>query len=134
MMKLNKEDNAYDRIWACESTEHAPTLDGLFKEFARVAKNNARLVIIAWCAQDQEVKSLIDAHYLTDIKPAGAYLSSADKFGWRLAYHHDLTSQTAPYWQLRSYPSECTGSERFMTPGFASRDVQYHMFCFDLEK
>lgn len=134
MMNLNKNDNTYDRIWACESTEHSASLDEPFQEFARVAKNKARLVIFAWCANDDAVKKAVDTHYITDIKPVETYLSTAKKYGWQSSYHLDLTKQTTPYWYLRSYPNEYTGAERFMTPGFTTNTLQYFMFCFDLQK
>ncbi len=134
MTHLTKPDNYFDHIWASGSTEHVSSLNTLFKEFARVAKNNARLVIIAWCANDAAVKKSVDEHYLTDINTADSYVSSAAKFGWHDSYHLDLTAQWTPYWQLRSYPNECTGAERFMTPGAVSNKLQYFMFCFDLSK
>lgn len=134
MTKLNVQDNYYDTIWACASTEHVSNLDDLFKEFKRVAKNNSRLVIIAWCASDPDVKKLVDNHYLTDINQADSYLTAAARHNWYSSYHLDMTSQITPYWQLRSYKKTYTNAESFMTPGFLDRKIEYHMFCFDLKK
>jgi ubiquinone/menaquinone biosynthesis C-methylase UbiE len=44
ILALNVEENTYDFIWACESTEHVirEDLDLMFREFRRVAKPAAR--------------------------------------------------------------------------------------------
>lgn len=47
MLYLSKPDDYYDGIWACESTEHIPHLQEMYKEFKRVSKPASRLVIIA---------------------------------------------------------------------------------------
>lgn len=134
MLNLPKPDNSYDFIWACESTEHAPDLNVMFNEFSRISKQNSRLVIIAWCANDPSVKEQVDAHYITQIHTSQEYLNAAADIGWTLKHQLDLTSQTAAYWKIRSFTKDATGSERFMEPGFASRGLQYYLFTFENNK
>lgn len=134
MLSLPKSANSYDFIWACESTEHAPDLNVMFNEFLRVSKPSSRLLIVAWCANDPNVKNAVDAHYITQIHTVQEYLNAAVDTGWALKHQLDLTSQTALYWKIRSFAKDITGSERFMGPGFASRDLQYYLLTFENKK
>lgn len=134
MLNINRPDNYYDFIWACESTEHAPNLREMFAEFARVSKPNARLVIIAWCAHDPKLKETVDEHYLTQIHSAQEYLAAALEEGWLSLTPTDLTDRTATYWQIRALSKNATGAEEFMGPGFASRNLQYFLFTFENKK
>lgn len=134
MLNLNQSSNYYDCIWACESTEHVQNLDEMFKEFSRVAKPKSRLVIIAWCAKDPELKKIVDQHYITQIHTVHEYLEAAQQTGWKILHLADLTQQTATYWKIRSHSKNATGSERFMEPGFSNGTLQYYLFSFENQK
>ncbi|PIV68786.1 MAG: SAM-dependent methyltransferase [Candidatus Aenigmarchaeota archaeon CG_4_9_14_3_um_filter_37_18] len=131
MLNLERPKGSYDFIWVCESTEHAADLDAMFREFNRVAKSLSRLVIIAWCAVDPKLKEVVDNHYLTDIHRFDEYLESAQRQGWNLAEHVDLTGMTAPYWELRSRSENGTGAEEFMYSDFRDKGIEYHLLAFD---
>lgn len=132
MLELSRPDNHYDFIWAHESTEHAPDLNILFQEFARVAKPLSRLVIITMTAHDPEFKKIVDERYLTSFHNLDEYLKAAQAFGWSPAQHVDLTGMTSPYWLLRKNSEVATGTEEFLYQGLSKRTYQYHLFAFDL--
>jgi geranyl diphosphate 2-C-methyltransferase len=134
MLNLNKADNMYDVIWACESTEHAQNLEAMFSEFSRVAKPKSRLVIIAWCANDPELKETVDNHYITQIHTVNEYLQASGNAKWKVLHTSDLTQQTAAYWKIRSSSKNVTGSEKFMGPGFSNGTLQYYLFTFENTK
>ncbi|VVB74440.1 Ubiquinone biosynthesis O-methyltransferase [uncultured archaeon] len=131
MLKLPCKDAHYSFIWACESTEHISNLAALFKEFRRVAKNGARLILITWSAKDLSVKKKVDEHYLTDIHSKQEYLDMALKQDWLILEQVNLKELTSPYWGVRSQSMNKTGSEQFMAPGFASGALEYWLFVFE---
>lgn len=134
MLSLPKPDNYYDGIWACESTEHIPDLKEMFQEFKRVSKPASRLVIIAWCANDPELKKTVDEHYVTLIHTANEYKEQATLSGWKLLHEENLSDRTAKYWDIRSHSKHATGSESFMGSGFATENLQYFLFTFQNDK
>jgi geranyl diphosphate 2-C-methyltransferase len=134
MMQLPVRDDRYDFIWACESTEHATSLDLMFKEWMRVGKDGGSLAIIAWIANDPLVKKLIDEDYQTNIHYIEEYFSAAEANSWNVFHHEDITGMTAPYWQMRARSINKTGAERYMTSGFSEGWVQYHILGFNLLK
>lgn len=131
MLHIDRGDNFYDCIWGCESTEHIPVLTEMFQEFGRVSKPQARLVLIAWCANDPDVKKQVDDHYITQIHTVDEYLQIAEKVNWKLLDKIDLAEQTAVYWKLRTLSKKATGAEKFMEPGFSSRNLQYFLLVFE---
>lgn len=132
MLKLDKPDELYDFIWACESTEHAPDLLTMFREFARVGKPSSRLVIIAATAHNPESKMRVDEHYLTDFHSPEDYVEAARQSGWSSVAYVDLTPMTTPYWDLRRSSENATGIENFIYTNLINGSFRYHLFAFDL--
>lgn len=135
MLDLPCEEGHYDAVWACESMQDLPDLEGTYREFARATKTGGRLVIVDFCATDtpagRALKSKVDKHYRTHIRTRDEHLGSAEKCGWRPAEEIDMTGLTAPYWQLRSSSAHGTGSESFMTEGFVTGNLAYYLFAFE---
>jgi len=131
MLELECDDVRYDFIWACESSEHAPDLEAMFREFARVSRGGARLVVIAWNTEDPEVARRIDEHYLTTLHALGAYEEAAATAGWNPLATIDLTERTVSYWELRAESPCRTGSEAFMMPAYRDGKLGYHLMVFE---
>lgn len=138
MLELPFAHDYFDFIWACESTEHVPDLDVMLIEFARVAKNDAKLVIIAGCSNPDNEHSAefiegINKWYHMLIHPTGNYLSAAERAKWKLTANVNLTSETIPYWHLREKSVHKTGVEKFVE-GYESGAGEYRLFGFELIK
>lgn len=123
------EVSLYDVIFFYESSEHLPDLDILFEAADKALKPRGTLVIGTWCATDGDrgdlMKTITDRHYLTSIHTHRAYLSAAEKLGFELRETRDLTTETARYWEYRGTSQLRTGSEAFMSVGFARRHYEY---------
>jgi len=131
MLNLDRPDQSYDCIWACESTEQVQDLYKMFTEFGRVAKPGARMVIYALCASDLNAKKQMDAYYNTNIHTFQDYLSNAEATGWTSYLQSDLTEQTAMYWNMRASSHVATDAEKFIESKFCSRELQYYLFTFE---
>jgi geranyl diphosphate 2-C-methyltransferase len=134
MTNVDRPDNYYSFIWACESSEHVSDLDKMFREFSRITEKGGKIVLIAWIAVDPKLKRTIDASYYTDIHTKKQYLSYAKKNGWKFVKAINLGKNTARYWKLRSQAKHASGSEKFMTPGFASGRLGYWLMVFENTK
>lgn len=138
MLALPFEDNSFDFIWACESTEHIPNLEEMFLEFRRVAKPDSRLVIIGGCGNPEHpegpefIKGINEWYHILIHSPL-EYLDSAKKTGWKLIANINLTPETIPYWHLRERSIHKTGVERFVG-GYESGAGEYRLFSFKLRK
>lgn len=136
MLELPFKDSVFDFIWACESTEHIPNLSIMFTEFARVAKEGTRLVIIGGCSNPEnprapELIKGINEWYHMLIHPTQEYLMAAQNSGWKLESNIDLTQETIPYWHLRKRSTHKTGVERFVE-GYECGAGEYRLFSFSL--
>lgn len=136
MLSLPFRGESFSHIWACESTEHAPDLSGFFREAFRVARRRARLVVIAWVRNPshpsgEKYARLADRAYVTRIHPDNEYREAAARAGWTPHGGKDLTRATALYWEGRSRLKEGSGTEKFMTPAFASGAILYRLYSFD---
>jgi geranyl diphosphate 2-C-methyltransferase len=135
ILNLPRSANHFDVVWACENTEHLPNLNSMYQEFSRVTRAGGRLIIVAWCAttspMGHSIKGQVDDHYKTDIHTRAEYLSAAQTNGWSLRRQVEMTSLTAPYWELRSFSKHRTGSESFMWEGFSTGTEEYHLFEFE---
>ena len=137
MLALPFKPSSFDRVWACESTEHVPDLRLFFSEAGRAAKPGARLVIIAWVRnvahpRGGEYARLADKAYVTKIHAEKEYLEACKAGGWELKVKKDLTGPTAAYWAGRLALGDGSGTESFMTPAFASRALLYRLYAYDL--
>jgi len=138
MLRTVEGDNAYDVIWACESTEHVSekNLRKMFNEFARISKPGASLILIAWTNgakennKQKKIKKLIDEHYITDIHSAKEYIAKGEKEGWKLLDLIDLKSKTLPYWEVRSKSKNATGAEKFFIEGYTEGVLDYFLYVF----
>lgn len=133
MLDLPREDGTYDFVWAYESTEHVPDLDGMFAEFSRVAKPSSRLVVVAGTAHEPAAKRAVDEHYIMHIHRPEEYEDAAPRHGWQQAAHLDLTERLLPYWELRKQSTHATGIEDLVHRGLVGRVFQYHLFGFTRE-
>ncbi len=127
---------SFDRILACESTEHV-RLERFFREAARVAAPGAKMVVVAWTRNEKSRQSAsyaarIDERYATRMHGRGDYLSLAGKNGWKPVKVIDLTPPTVNYWKLRSESSERTGTEEVMLSAFSKRALLYLLYVYDL--
>lgn len=137
MLALPFKPASFDRVWACESTEHVPDLRLFFSEARRAARPGARLVIIAWVrnaahAEGREYARLADKAYVTKIHAEKEYLEACKAGGWKLKVKKDLTGPTAAYWAGRLALGDGSGTESFMAPAFASRALLYRLYAYDL--
>jgi geranyl diphosphate 2-C-methyltransferase len=139
MLALPARAGAFDAVWACESTEHVPDMRDFFRETARVAKDGASLVIIAWVRNaghrlGRKYAALADEAYVTKIHAEREYLEGAQGTGWEVTRKEDLTGPTAAYWAGRAALKSGSGTESFMAPGFASRALLYRLYAYRLKK
>lgn len=139
MLALPFKANLFSLVWACESTEHVPDLEKFFSEMARVARDGARLVVIAWVKNDSDGPSRgyaaqVDKAYVTKIHREKEYLVDGVKSGWELRKKADLTGPAAAYWAGRKALKSGSGTEAFMAPAFASRAVLYRLYSYVLVK
>jgi geranyl diphosphate 2-C-methyltransferase len=138
MLQLPFDNKVFNFIWACESTEHIPNLSIMFTEFARVAKEGAKLVIIGGCSNPEnprapELIKGINEWYHMLIHPTQEYLVAAQNTGWKPESNIDLTQETIPYWHLRERSTHKTGVERFVE-GYECGAGEYRLFSFNLPK
>ncbi|MFZ5932948.1 MAG: methyltransferase domain-containing protein [Patescibacteria group bacterium] len=131
LLKLPFGQDNFDFIWACESTEHVPDLEEMFLEFRRVAKANARLIIIAGCGNPDHpegaefIKGINEWYHILIHSPS-EYTAAAEKTGWKLIANVDLTPETIPYWHLRERSVLKTGVEKFVK-GYESGAGEYRL-------
>lgn len=128
------DNEFFDFIWACESTEHIDDLSKMFKEFRRVAKPNASLLIITWTkgetVQNEEIVKKVNDAYVTNIHFISEYEKAALNNGWTLENKTDLRPQTAAYWRLREKSTVQSGTEPFMSKGFNNGALGYYLLKF----
>jgi len=137
MLALPFKPGSFDRVWACESTEHVPDLALFFSQTARAARPGARLVIIAWVRNEAHARGRAyarqaDKAYVTKIHAEREYLEASKNTGWKLKVKKDLTGPTAAYWAGRLALGDGSGTESFMAPAFASRALLYRLYAYDL--
>ena len=124
----------FNFIWACESTEHVDDLSKMFKEFRRVTKPHAPLLIITWtkgeAMLDEEIVKKVNDAYVTNIHFVSEYEESALNNGWALENKTDLRPQTAAYWKLRERSTIQSGTEQFMSTGFNNGALGYYLLKF----
>lgn len=135
LLAIPVEDGSFDFILACESTEHIPNLPKLFSEFSRVARPDCKLLIIAWCVNSDHAEALIIAEklntaYVASVHSRNEYLEGGSINGWELVEAVDLTPRTIPYWCLRERSVNKPGTESFMSYGFKSGALEYHLFKY----
>lgn len=124
----------FNFIWACESTEHVDDLSKMFKEFYRIAKPHAPLLIITWTkvetVPDEEIVKKVNDAYVTNIHFVSEYEEAALNNGWTLKNKVDLREETASYWKLREKSTVQSGTEPFMSKGFNSGVLGYYLLKF----
>ena len=135
MTETSFDNNTFDFIWACGSTEHIVDLRKMFKEFYRVAKPGAPLIVYTWTRNDErkdveEFASQVDDWYKCKLHNAGQYKQMAQESGWSLEKDMDCTEDGARYWELRTRLKKGSGSEKFMYPGFRGHALNYWLFVF----
>ena len=133
MLHLPEKSDTYDAIWSSESAEYAASLDDLFKEFKRVGKNNARLVIFVTCSISEKIKSDLDLAYGLKLHSVNDFLISAEKYNFNLAHKQDLSDWVIPYWKFIA-ESKIPCGEQDYVDGYPRGDLQYYLLCFDLKK
>lgn len=104
MTETSLEDSVFDFVWACESPEHVVDLRKMFREFYRVSKANADLLIIAWCvgmgnSEAGRISTLVNQAYVTELHSLDEYANAAKWEGWKDDSLIDLRAQTAAYWR-----------------------------------
>ena len=92
------------------------------------------MVVIAWVKDPtrpgaRRAARLTDSAYVTKVHKDAEYEPPRD-CGWRKVARVDFTAATARYWQLRSCCAHATGTERFMTPAFASGAMRYILYAY----
>lgn len=128
MLDTGLETGSCRGFWNNESTMYVD-LAQLFAEVSRVLAHGGRYVCITGCSNDvtggrSRAVSRIDEHYVCNIHPRSAYFRA-------MAAHRlvpisvvDLTTDTIPYWELRTASSVATGIEEpFLT---AYREGSFH--------
>jgi geranyl diphosphate 2-C-methyltransferase len=134
MLETPFEEKIFDFVWACESTEHIPDLDEMFREFSRIIKHKGRLVIIAGCGIPKNpegpkyIKRINDWFHIRIHSPE-EYIQRISQYGWKLLNNVDLTSNTIPYWKLRSRSTHKTGVE-FLKDAYAVGALEYRLFAY----
>lgn len=128
------ENEFFDFIWACESTEHIDDLPRMFKEFHRITKPDSPLLIITWTKGEavlgEEIVEKVNHAYITNIHSISEYEEAALNNGWVIENKVDLTQQTAAYWRLRERSTVQSGTESFMSQGFNNRTLEYYLLKF----
>ncbi|PIS47772.1 MAG: hypothetical protein COT17_01680 [Elusimicrobia bacterium CG08_land_8_20_14_0_20_51_18] len=132
MEELSFKKGSFDRVLACESTEHAD-LSRFFASLSGVAKKKARLVIVAWTSNPSGKKGLaelsrVNRAYVTRMQD---YLEIPAAHGWVLREKIDLTAGTFFYWKLRKDSAVKSGTEDLMTGVFGKRLATYMLYVYD---
>lgn len=133
MLHLPEQDDTYDAIWSSESAEYIKSLDDLFKEFKRVGKNNARLVIFVTCSMSEKIKSHMDTVYNLKLQSVDNFLNSAGKYNFNLVHKQDLSDWVIPYWKFIAESKVPCGEQDYVD-AYPAGDLQYYLLCFDLKK
>jgi len=139
MLSLPFPENMFDRAWACESTEHVPSLSAFFSEMARVCVPGARLVVIAGVRNpghpgEKRFTRLANKAYFLKLHTEKEYLDAGASRGWKLAWKKDLTRPAANYWNMRAMLKKGSGTEFFAAPAFTEGALLYRLYAYDLVK
>lgn len=131
--------NFFDRIFACESTEHVFPLSNFFKEMSKIARPKSKLVIVAWTLNDKVNPSdtaikRINHHYVTKMHRKKEYISVSSEYEWKLDKIIDLTSKTVNYWRIRNQSVQKTGIEDLMYNTFKTKKLLYLLYKYTLVK
>jgi geranyl diphosphate 2-C-methyltransferase len=134
MLRFPFADGSFDFIWACESTEHVPRLEDWFRRSSRLCVKDGRMVVIAWVKDlsrpgARRAARLTDSAYVTKVHEDAEYEPPRD-CGWKKVGRVDFTAAAARYWRLRSRSAHATGTEKFMTPAFASGAMRYFLYVY----
>lgn len=135
MLDTGFETGAFQGIWNNESTMYVD-LSLLFAEYARLLRRGGRYVTITGCYNDayglpSRAVSEINAHYICDIHPRGAYFREMAANRLVPVSVVDLTAATIPYWELRAKSSLATGIEESFLAAYKGGSFQYLLIAAD---
>lgn len=133
ILQLPDPNDTYDVIWISDASEYIVSLVDLFKEFKRVGKNGTRLIIFATCAKTSKGKKVINEFPFLSVHSYHDYIAAAKKAHFTLSYCQNLNSWIIPYFKIRS-TANLSDFEKRLTKAFSRNDLNYYLFCFDMQK